>query len=299
MQVLANLLALAGVCPFVGSISDLIGRRYVAIIGVSLLCIGMIVCSTANTMNVFIGMAPTIFSSYPFYRISCSRLCRIKLGGMAIAGAGAGINELTALAATSEMAPTRKRGKYVAILIFTILPFAASVLWAQLIAYHAGWRYVGLFCGVWSGIGLVVTVLFYHPPPRDNSKDLERKEVIRRIDFVGGFLSVSGMIVFLAGLQWGGYQVCYFLVRSCFSSANDIVRLEHYPRSCAAYSRFLSPRWLRRLGSLLCRIPYLPTPSTAGEAHAGPHSYHNIYLRCELLFPDYVLAHASFQRVRP
>jgi len=34
---------------------------------------------------------------------------------MAISGAGAGINELTALAATSEMAPTRKRGKYVAI----------------------------------------------------------------------------------------------------------------------------------------------------------------------------------------
>ncbi|KAL1956392.1 hypothetical protein VTO42DRAFT_7375 [Malbranchea cinnamomea] len=179
--ILANLLALAGVCPFVGSLSDLIGRRYVAIIGVSLLCIGMIVCSTAKTMNVFIG-------------------------GMAIAGAGAGINELTALAATSEMAPTRKRGKYVAVLIFTIFPFAASVLWAQLIAYYGGWRYVGLFCGVWSGLGLLVTVAFYHPPPRVNSKGLERKEVIRRIDFVGGFLSISGMIVFLAGLQWGGYQ---------------------------------------------------------------------------------------------
>tara|TARA_R110002060_G_scaffold10817_20_gene15915 strand:- start:1374 stop:1511 length:138 start_codon:yes stop_codon:yes gene_type:complete len=42
---------------------------------------------------------------------------------MALAGVGAGINELTALAATSELAPTRKRGKYVAVLIFTILPF--------------------------------------------------------------------------------------------------------------------------------------------------------------------------------
>lgn len=55
-QVLANLLALAGVCPFVGSLSDLIGRRYVAIIGVSLVCLGMIVSSTADTMNIFIGM---------------------------------------------------------------------------------------------------------------------------------------------------------------------------------------------------------------------------------------------------
>lgn len=30
--VIANLLALAAVCPFVGSLSDLIGRRYVALI---------------------------------------------------------------------------------------------------------------------------------------------------------------------------------------------------------------------------------------------------------------------------
>lgn len=54
-QVLGNLLALAGVCPFVGSLSDLIGRRYVAILGASLICLGMIVSSTANTMNTFIG----------------------------------------------------------------------------------------------------------------------------------------------------------------------------------------------------------------------------------------------------
>jgi hypothetical protein len=64
---------------------------------------------------------------------------------MALAGAGAGINELTALAATSELAPTRKRGMYVAILVFTILPFCPSVLWAQLIAFHSTWRFVSSF----------------------------------------------------------------------------------------------------------------------------------------------------------
>ncbi|PGH29526.1 hypothetical protein GX50_07721 [[Emmonsia] crescens] len=179
--VLAYLLALAGVCPFVGSLSDLIGRRWVAIIGASLICIGMVVCSTAKTMNIFI--------------------C-----GMSLAGAGSGVNELTALAATSEMAPTRKRGKYVAVLIFTILPFAPSVLWGQLIAYHAGWRYVGLLCGLWGFLGLLITIGFYHPPPRVNSKDLNKSDIIWRIDFVGGLLSIGGMIVFLAGLQWGGYQ---------------------------------------------------------------------------------------------
>lgn len=94
---MANLLSLAGVCPFVGSISDIVGRRWVAMIGAGFLIVGMIICSTAHTMNTFIG-------------------------GMVFAGIGAGINELTALAVTAELAPTSQRGKYTAILVFTIIP---------------------------------------------------------------------------------------------------------------------------------------------------------------------------------
>ena len=52
---LGNLLALAAVCPFVGALSDLMGRRYVAMTGAALIVIGMIVCSTAHSMNIFIG----------------------------------------------------------------------------------------------------------------------------------------------------------------------------------------------------------------------------------------------------
>ncbi|KAL9131146.1 MAG: hypothetical protein Q9217_000847 [Psora testacea] len=166
--VLANLLGLAAVCPFVGSLSDLMGRRYVAVLGACLIIIGVIVSSTAQTMNIFIA-------------------------GMAIAGAGAGINELTALAVTSELAPTAKRGKYVAILVFTILPFCPSVLWAQLIAAHTGWRNCGALCGAWATVGLIMTLVFYYPPPRVNSKGLTKMAILKRIDFVGGFLSISGM----------------------------------------------------------------------------------------------------------
>ena len=54
LQVLANLLSLAAVCPFVGSLSDLIGRRYVALTGGFFLILGMIVASTAKSMNIFI-----------------------------------------------------------------------------------------------------------------------------------------------------------------------------------------------------------------------------------------------------
>lgn len=125
-----------------------------------------------------------------------------------------GINELTALSATAEMAPTRKRGIYVAALIFTIFPWCASVMWAQLIAYHSNWRYVGLLAGIWNGLGLLCTLFFYFPPPRTNTQGLSKREIISNIDFVGGFLSISGLILFLAGMQWGGYQVCYLFIHS-------------------------------------------------------------------------------------
>ncbi|KAA8643440.1 uncharacterized protein ATNIH1004_010209 [Aspergillus tanneri] len=82
------------------------------------------------------------------------------IDGTAIAGAGAGVNELIALAATSEIAPTRQRGKYVAILIFTIALFCPSVLWAQLISSDGGWCYIGAFCGAWNAFGLLITTLF-------------------------------------------------------------------------------------------------------------------------------------------
>lgn len=145
------------------------GRRYVAILGAASIVLGMIICSTAHTMNVFIG-------------------------GMVFAGIGAGINELTALAVTSELAPTAKRGKYVAVLIFTIIPFCPSVLWGQLIASHSSWRWIGLFCGLWAFIGLVLTAVFYFPPPRINSQGMSRKETLAQIDYVGGILSIAGMV---------------------------------------------------------------------------------------------------------
>lgn len=70
--VLGALIALAAVCPFVGSMSDLFGRRYVALAGATILITGVIVMSTAKTMNIFI--------------------C-----GSVLTGAGAAINELTAV----------------------------------------------------------------------------------------------------------------------------------------------------------------------------------------------------------
>lgn len=64
-QILANLLALAAVCPFVGSLSDLIGRRYVALSGAMFIILGMVISSTAHSMNIFICQpsSPRVFDA--------------------------------------------------------------------------------------------------------------------------------------------------------------------------------------------------------------------------------------------
>lgn len=124
---------------------------------------------------------------------------------MAVSGVGAGICELTALAVTSELAPTRKRGAYVAVLVLTIVPFCPSVLYAQLISYHSNWRYCCLFAGVWALAGLLCTAFFYFPPPRPNSMGRTRQQILREIDYIGGFISITGMIVFLGMFSFASF----------------------------------------------------------------------------------------------
>lgn len=183
-MVIGNLVALAAICPFVGALSDLFGRRYLAMIGSVFIIVGMAVCGTAANMNNFIA-------------------------GMVLAGAGAGINELISIAGTAELVPTAKRGPYVALVIFSIFPWTPAVMYAQLIHRASSWRYIGLVCGVWAFLGLVFTACFYFPPRRVNSEGYSRKKTLARIDWVGGLLSIAGFLLFLMGLQWGSQQYPY------------------------------------------------------------------------------------------
>lgn len=57
------------------------------------------------------------------------------------------------------------------------------------------------------GPTIILQLIFYHPP---NFKQLHgntrsMREEFRRIDFVGMFLLVSGLALFLLGVSWGQY----------------------------------------------------------------------------------------------
>ena len=45
---------------------------------------------------------------------------------------------------------------------------------------------------------------WYNPPPRPNSRGLTKRQILKRIDYVGGVLSTTGFTLFLIGLNWGG-----------------------------------------------------------------------------------------------
>ena len=69
---ISNTLAVASIAPYTGYLQDLFGKRYIALFGALLICIGIVVLGTAHDFAQ--GVA-----------------------GMAMAGAGAAIGELTGL----------------------------------------------------------------------------------------------------------------------------------------------------------------------------------------------------------
>ena len=123
-----------------------------------------------------------------------------------LSGLGAGLNELIALAGTAELVPIRKRGTYIGAVVFTILPFCPSVLWAQLIARASSWRYVGIVVSGWNFIGLLLVVFCYKDPAR-LTPVRKKMEILREVDYIGGCLSITGVLCFMMGMQWGAEQV--------------------------------------------------------------------------------------------
>ncbi|KAK1758484.1 fungal trichothecene efflux pump [Echria macrotheca] len=182
--VTANLLATAAISPFVGALSDLVGRRSVALIGSMAIIIGQVMCGAAQEMDVFIG-------------------------GMAVSGIGTGICELTVLAGVSELVPISRRGYYLAAVTLSIIPFLPSVLFAQLIASNSSWRYIAVLTAGTAGLALAMAFVFYSPPLPIEHQERERGDkfgLIKRMDFVGGFLSIAGVAGIEIGLLGGGYQ---------------------------------------------------------------------------------------------
>ncbi|KAH7093263.1 major facilitator superfamily domain-containing protein [Paraphoma chrysanthemicola] len=179
----ANILAIAAACPYAGYLQDLFGKRYIALFGSVCLCIG---CAL-------------VASGHSFAQL---------LAGMAISGVGAAIGELTGLAGLAEIVPVKYRGYSLALVTAFVLPFCPYLLYVELWSHRSltvGWRWgpwVALMYNGIVGLGLLFT---YFPHNHTRAEGFSRMAILKRIDYIGGVLSITGLTLFLVSLQSGGY----------------------------------------------------------------------------------------------
>lgn len=179
----ANILAIAAACPYAGYLQDLFGKRYIALFGSLCICIGCVLVATGHTFGQL-------------------------LVGMALSGVGAAVGELTGLAGLAEIVPVKYRGYSLALVTAFVLPFCPYLLYVELWSHHdtkVGWRW-GPWCALMYngvvGLGLLFT---YFPHNHTRTESFSRKAILKRIDFIGGILSITGLTLFLVSLQSGGY----------------------------------------------------------------------------------------------
>jgi MFS family permease len=124
--IVSQFIAIAVVAPLVGTLSDLLGRRIVILVGLACTVVAMILLGTVQNIT---GI----------------------LAGQVMAGVGIGIQLLTTVAAATELVPTSKRGATIGYIVCGFLPFAAASLWAisrlpQLAMGRFTGRHLGDYC---------------------------------------------------------------------------------------------------------------------------------------------------------
>ncbi|RMZ81689.1 hypothetical protein DV737_g2396, partial [Chaetothyriales sp. CBS 132003] len=174
-MITTGILTVGALAPFVGPLADLVGRKPVLLIGFFLSILGCIVSYAAPSGGVYIL-------------------------GQVFLGAGTVIQELTSISLVTEIVPTAKRPMFAAIVLTAIIPWTPGTMYANWIA-ESNWRYIGLCLGLWDFIALVLIAGWYHPPPRVNSIGLSKRQILARIDFIGGGIAILSVLLLLVGIN--------------------------------------------------------------------------------------------------
>ena len=110
------------------------------------------------------------------------------------------------LPSLNETVPVKYRGYVTAALTAFVFPFTPYVLYSELLSTHHTWRWgiwISLIYNAVTAVGLAVT---YFPVAHVRAEGLTTMQILKRIDFIGGALSIIGLTLFLVALQAGGYS---------------------------------------------------------------------------------------------
>ncbi|KAI1814010.1 MFS general substrate transporter [Poronia punctata] len=176
----AYLLANAVFVPFLGAVSDLIGRQAVLLFAVIMFTLGTIISCLAKNFTML-------------------------LSGRAIQGVGGGGIYTMSYIVVSDIIPLRQRPKYLSMIIAGwALGTVIGPLTGGVVAEHAIWQWIFYINYPFCALGLVAVPLAFRSLKLQNQPPL--LTALRRIDWVGGFLFIAGVSSFLIGLTWGGVQ---------------------------------------------------------------------------------------------
>ncbi|KAF9109727.1 hypothetical protein BGX27_007261 [Mortierella sp. AM989] len=162
--------------PLYGKLSDIFGRKNTILLAIFFFLLGSFIC----------GIAPTII---------------VLVIGRGIAGLGAGGMISLTMIIISDVVTLRERGKYQGIIgsMFGISAVVGPLL-GGFLAENSSWRwafYLNLPIGVISTTAMVFILKL--PAVKGT-----HREKLKRVDFLGSFTIVVGIICVLLSTNWGG-----------------------------------------------------------------------------------------------
>ncbi|OJD11102.1 hypothetical protein ACJ73_09615 [Blastomyces percursus] len=162
---------------FVGRLSEIYGRRWVMIMFTLFGLVGSIVAGTAKDLNTFIGANVLLGLA------TGAQCCYAFLAG--------------------ELMPNKHKMLGMAIVVIFCLPGTSMGAYlARSLVEQASWRWIYYIYIIAQTISLALYYFFYFP--REAALAYDKLEQTKKLDFVGIFLLLAGLVLFIVGLMTGG-----------------------------------------------------------------------------------------------
>lgn len=183
-----------------GRLSDLFGRRYFFLTGAVIVLIGSIVGATGQSINQMIA-------SGAIFGIG-SGFLEMALGAVQVRTCPTHIRVYSVSNIIQEIVPNEYRVMTIGVFEASgVIAFSTPIIAWALIDRTGTWRYAYWYMAAFQGLNIVVLFFFYHPPAfkTKHSEDGESKmDIIKRIDYLGLLLFISGCALLIVGLGAGG-----------------------------------------------------------------------------------------------
>ncbi|KAJ3547072.1 hypothetical protein NM208_g1696 [Fusarium decemcellulare] len=168
----------------VGSISDVLGRRWFMIGGQALGFIGACMAAEARSINTIIGA--NIFI-----------------------GSGGATQVLYPLL-VQELVPNKHRGLAQGAIMASVFPTLGlgPAFVRMMVEYtELKWRWEYWLHAITTGLSGVLFIFCYHPPNFEQlGQGTSKRQHLKHVDYVGFALYAGGLVCLLLGLTWGGRQ---------------------------------------------------------------------------------------------